>query len=115
MFERDGARTFKKVARYQQFGAVNKAIERTAASSTPKRGGVVWHTQGSGKTLTMLWLALKLRRPAAENPTLVIVTDRNDLDEQITETFRAAASRTRTRPESVRDLRELLARAAGRR
>ena len=54
--------------------------------SPTERGGVVWHTQGRASRLTMLWLALKLRRdPAHENPTLVIVTDRKDLDEQISE------------------------------
>jgi type I restriction enzyme R subunit len=60
---------------------------------------VVWHTQGSGKSLTMLWLALKLRNdPRQDNPTLVIVTDRTDLDDQITKTFPPAASPTPSRP-----------------
>jgi type I restriction enzyme R subunit len=65
VFERDAAtgRTIRKLCRYQQFTAVNKAIERAAkAKKAEDRGGVVWHTQGSGKSLTMLWLALKLRR-----------------------------------------------------
>jgi type I restriction enzyme R subunit len=65
VFERDTAtgRTLRKLCRYQQFAAVNKAIARARKAKTPgERGGVVWHTQGSGKSLTMLWLALKLRR-----------------------------------------------------
>jgi type I restriction enzyme R subunit len=112
VFERDAAtgRTIRKLCRYQQFMAVNKAIERAGRAKTPSdRGGVVWHTQGSGKSLTMLWLALKLRRdPLHENPTLVIVTDRKDLDEQITKTFVACGFPNPEQAESVRDLRALL-------
>lgn len=112
VFERDAAtgRTIRKLCRYQQFAAVNKAIERAGKAKTPTdRGGVVWHTQGSGKSLTMLWLALKLRRdPTHENPTLVIVTDRKDLDEQITKTFLACGFPNPEQAESVRDLRALL-------
>lgn len=112
VFERDAAtgRTIRKLCRYQQFTAVNKAIERAAkAKKAEDRGGVVWHTQGSGKSLTMLWLALKLRRdPLHENPTLVIVTDRKDLDEQITKTFLACGFPNPQQAESVRDLRTLL-------
>ena len=113
VFERDAAtgRTIRKLCRYQQFAAVNKAIDRAAkAKQPPDRGGVVWHTQGSGKSLTMVWLALKLRRDVLhENPTLVIVTDRKDLDEQISKTFIACGFPNPERAESVRDLRELLA------
>ena len=117
VFERDAAtgRTIRKVCRYQQFVAVNKAIDRARKAKRPtERGGIVWHTQGSGKSLTMLWLALKLRRdPAHENPTIVIVTDRKDLDEQITKTFLACGFPNPTRAESVRDLRDLLAGPSG--
>ena len=81
VFDTDNGRKVKKLCRYKQFIAVNKAIDRmrnpgqTRGVPNP-RGGVVWHTQGSGKSLTMLWLALKLRRePSLNNPTLVIVTD----------------------------------------
>lgn len=112
VFERDEktGRTVRKVCRYQQFAAVNKALRRARTAKTPsERGGVVWHTQGSGKSLTMLWLALKLRRGEAhENPTLVIVTDRKDLDEQIAKTFVACGFPNPDRAESVRHLRELL-------
>src|SRR5690606_14619653 len=93
VFERDAhtGRTVRKIPRYQQLIAVNRAVARSVAGKEPtERGGVVWHTQGSGKSLTMLWLALKLRRdPAHENPTLVLVTDRKNLDDQIIGTFRA--------------------------
>jgi type I restriction enzyme, R subunit len=113
VFERDerSGKIVRKLCRYQQFGAVNKAIDRARTGKTAiARGGVVWHTQGSGKSLTMLWLALKLRRdPAHENPTLVIVTDRKDLDEQISKTFLACGFPNPDRADSVRDLRELLA------
>ncbi len=113
VFERDGrsGRTVRKLCRYQQFAAVNKAITRARTAKRPtERGGVVWHTQGSGKSLTMLWLALKLRRDAVhENPTLVIVTDRKDLDRQIAKTFVACGFPNPDQAESVRHLRELLA------
>ena len=117
-FERDAAtgKVVKKVPRYQQFRAVNNAMKRAATGKTvEERGGVVWHTQGSGKSLTMLWLALKLRRdPANENPTLVLVTDRRDLDNQITGTFRACGYPNPERAESVQDLRRLLSGPSGR-
>lgn len=117
VFERDAAtgRTIRKLCRYQQFAAVNKAISRAGKAKKPTdRGGVVWHTQGSGKSLTMLWLALKLRRdPTHENPTIVLVTDRKDLDQQITKTFNACGFPNPEQAESVRDLRELLSGPTG--
>jgi len=117
VFERDAktGRTVRKLCRYQQFAAVNKALARARSAKNPtERGGVVWHTQGSGKSLTMLWLALKLRRDVAhENPTLVLVTDRKDLDTQIVKTFRACGFPNPDQAESVRDLRELLAGPGG--
>lgn len=116
-FERDAStgRVIRKIPRYQQFRAVNRAIERAAKAKKPEaRGGVVWHTQGSGKSLTMLWLSLKLRRdPVHENPTIVIVTDRRDLDEQITKTFQACGFPNPERAESVKGLRALLSGPTG--
>lgn len=83
----------KKVARYQQYFAVRHALERVATFDAEgrRRGGVIWHTQGSGKSLTMVMLAkgLVLDRSIA-NPRVILVTDRVDLDDQITGTFRAA-------------------------
>lgn len=116
-FERDAStgKVVRKVPRYQQFRAVNRATLRAATAKKPEdRGGVVWHTQGSGKSLTMLWLATKLRRdPAHENPTIVIVTDRRDLDEQITKTFLACGFPNPKRAESVREMRTLLSGPTG--
>jgi type I restriction enzyme R subunit len=96
----------KKLARYQQYRAVNKAIERILSGKRPEdRGGVVWHTQGSGKSLTMVYLALKLRRiKELENPMLVVVTDRQDLDNQITKTFKNCNFPYPTQAVSVADL-----------
>jgi type I restriction enzyme R subunit len=115
VFEPEGGRTIKKLARYQQFRAVNKAINRIkTAKSLDDRGGVVWHTQGSGKSLTMLYLAVKLRRQTElENPTILVVTDRKDLDTQITNTFRRCGFPNPTQASSVAALKELIQRGPG--
>ncbi len=85
IFEVDGADITKKMAGYHQFHAVNKAITCTVQAASPEgdqRVGVVWHTQGSGKSLTMAFYAGKIiQHPAMANPTLVVLTDRNDLDD----------------------------------
>lgn len=80
----------KKVARYQQFFAIKKAMQRLKVVEQGKRkGGVIWHTQGSGKSLTMVMLAQAIAmEPGIYNPKIVLVTDRTDLDSQITATFR---------------------------
>lgn len=80
----------KKVARYQQFFAIKKAMQRIRQLEGGKRkGGVIWHTQGSGKSLTMVLLAQAIAmEPCIQNPKIVLVTDRTDLDDQITKTFR---------------------------
>lgn len=113
VYEGRGGRKVKKVARYQQFQAVNlayqRALEATVAGKKEERGGVVWHTQGSGKSLTMLWLAVKLRRAKElNNPMLLVVTDRRDLDKQITQTFIACgfpnpihAARSKPKPKET--------------
>jgi type I restriction enzyme R subunit len=107
----NAGRVIHKLPRYPQFQAVNEAIARIKAAKKPAdRGGVIWHTQGSGKSLTMLWLAMKLRRdPAFGKPTLVVVTDRTDLDDQISGTFLAAGFPNPEQAATVRDLREKLA------
>jgi type I restriction enzyme R subunit len=113
VFDTEGGRKIKKLCRYKQFIAVNKAID-LMKSDAGNRGGVVWHTQGSGKSLTMLWLALKLRRdPTLRNPTLVVVTDRTALDKQISDTFVACGFPNPEQAKSVRDLRHLLTNATG--
>ena len=110
----------KKVAGYHQFRAVRKARASVLAHLKPDgdgRGGVIWHTQGSGKSLTMLMLAGALiREPAMANPTVVMITDRNDLDDQLFDTFAAGRALLRQPPvqaASRDDLKALLDRAAG--
>ncbi|MCO6497199.1 MAG: type I restriction endonuclease subunit R [Chitinophagaceae bacterium] len=80
----------KKIARYQQFFAIKKSMQRIKNIENGKRkGGVIWHTQGSGKSLTMVMLAQAIAmEPSIRNPKIVLVTDRTDLDNQITSTFR---------------------------
>ena len=79
---------YKKIARYQQYYAIKKTLNRIAQSEGLKRqGGVIWHTQGSGKSLTMAMLARKIFEEV-KNPKIVLVTDRTDLDGQISDTFR---------------------------
>ena len=111
VFEVDGGRTVRKLTRYKQFIAVNEAMRRIRTARKPSaRGEIVWHTQGSGKSLTMLWLALKLRRDeSAQQPTVVIVTDRTKLDRQIAGVFTACGFPNPERADSVRDLRRILA------
>jgi type I restriction enzyme, R subunit len=90
-FETDGARTWKVMAKYHQVDAVDAAVESVAAAMTgDRRGGLVWHTQGAGKSYTMVFFVNKLRRDHRfENPTIVAVTDRTDLDNQLADTFTA--------------------------
>jgi type I restriction enzyme R subunit len=82
-----------------------------------KRGGVVWHTQGSGKSLSMVFYSGKLiTAPAMENPTIVVITDRNDLDQQLFDTFAASMQLLRQEPvqaENRDHLKELLKVASG--
>lgn len=115
VYEPVDGRTIKKLARYQQFRAVNKAINRILhADSKTQRGGIVWHTQGSGKSLTMMYLAVKLRRAKElKNPTIIVVTDRKDLDDQITNTFRRCGFPNPQQAESVVQLRQLLQQGTG--
>lgn len=110
VFEAEEGRVIKKVARYQQYRAVNKVIERLKTGSNRKeRSGVVWHTQGSGKSLTMVMLAVKMRRdPELKQYKLVFVTDRTQLDSQLSQTFRGAQEETIHNAGSVAKLKELL-------
>ncbi len=99
--------TIKKIARYQQFRATNKIVNRVL--NDDMRTGLVWHTQGSGKSLTMLFTAWKLRKhPSLNNPTVLIVVDRKDLDNQITGTFISSKLPNTVRANSIRDLRDKL-------
>lgn len=114
LFEPVDGRLIKKVARYQQYRAVNKVIERLKQGSTRKeKSGVVWHTQGSGKSLTMVMLAVKMRRdPELRQHKLVFVTDRTQLDDQLSRTFRDAQNETVLNAGSVAELKTLLSRDA---
>lgn len=120
VFEDDGKTILKKVAQYHQFHAVRKALStalKASGSNGDGKGGVLWHTQGSGKSLTMLFFAGKLiRQPAMANPTIVMLTDRNDLDDQLHGTFSHGKELLRQAPLQAEDrdhLRELLVRHAG--
>lgn len=110
----------KRVAKYHQYWAVNAAVESTVDAAGPdgdRRGGVVWHTQGSGKSIEMLLYAAKVMRdPRMNNPTLVFLTDRNDLDDQLFGEVFAPAEILPERPvqaDSRSHLRTLLTRASG--
>lgn len=132
VFEKTREKTIKKVAAYHQYYAVNKAIDSTIRAAMPpaeklqfeasedpvkygfanakdqpagdKRAGVVWHTQGSGKSLSMVFFAGKLvLAEAMNNPTLVVLTDRNDLDQQLFETFSNCCARLPVRQSTVKN------------
>jgi len=134
LFEQDGDKSIKKIAAYHQFHAVREAVKATVISAErpekntqaePRAGygdkvipgsgkaGVVWHTQGSGKSISMVCYAGKLlAQPEMNNPTIVVVTDRNDLDGQLFDTFAMAAEtlkQTPVRAGDRDDLREILA------
>ena len=110
VFEPERGRLVKKLPRYQQYRAVRHALVRILDGRTPaERGGVVWHTQGSGKSLTMLYLATKLRRsPSMQNPTIVVVTDRRQLDDQIRRTFERTGFPNPEAARNTANLRQLL-------
>ena len=110
LYETVDGRLIKKVARYQQFRAVNKVIERLKTGKDRKeKSGIIWHTQGSGKSLTMVMLAVKMRRDSIlKQYKLVFITDRTQLDEQLSATFRDAQGETVYNASSVAKLRELL-------
>ena len=110
----------KKIAGYHQFHAVKTAVDTTVQASSlegDKQCGVVWHTQGSGKSLTMAFYAGSIiQHPQMENPTLVVITDTNDLDDQLFGTFARCHQLLRQTPaqaQSRRHLRELLKVASG--
>ncbi|MDA9927012.1 HsdR family type I site-specific deoxyribonuclease [Amylibacter sp.] len=111
VFEPVDGRIIKKIPRYQQFRAVHKTIERIKTGKTQKdKSGVIWHTQGSGKSLTMVFLTIKMRRdPDLRDYKLVFITDRTQLDEQLTSTFRNAQGATVRHADSVKSLKEMLA------
>lgn len=115
VFEDDGKQLIKKVSQYHQFHAVQKAVHtaiQAVGVNGDGKGGVLWHTQGSGKSLTMLFFAGKLiQHPQLTNPTIVMITDRTDLDDQLFGTFSRGQDLLRQKPvqaESRAHLRQLL-------
>lgn len=112
VFEPVGSRILKKIPRYQQFRAVHRTIKRLKSGENSKeKGGVIWHTQGSGKSLTMVFLTLKIRRdPELRSYKLVFLTDRRQLDSQLTAVFRNAQNETVHQANSISNLKELLSR-----
>ena len=120
VFGETGSGLAKIIAGYHQFHAVQHAVNSTVTASAPggnQRVGVIWHTQGSGKSLLMAFYAGQLvKHPAMANPTLVVLTDRNDLDDQLFTTFSMCRDLIRQTPvqaDSREDLQKLLARASG--
>ena len=112
--------TEKKLAAYHQYYAVKKAVQSSITASGvhgDKRGGVVWHTQGSGKSLSMVFYSgLLITSVEMRNPTIVVITDRNDLDDQLFDTFAASTQLLRQEPvqaESREHLKDLLKVASG--
>lgn len=117
LFEDDGT-LIKKVAGYHQFHAVRAAINQVVAASRPggtHKGGVVWHTQGSGKSITMTCFAARVMQEAAmENPTIVVITDRNDLDGQLFGVFSLAQDLLREQPVQANTRQDLRAKLGNR-
>lgn len=114
VFETKKGKTIKKVARYQQFEAVNDIVDRTVAqigepADPQDRTGLIWHTQGSGKSLTMVFAAYKLRRhPAMTNPTVMIVVNRRDLKTQLSDDFEVCDYPNVEKALGVEDLKKRL-------
>ncbi|WP_434717202.1 type I restriction endonuclease subunit R (plasmid) [Paraburkholderia sp. A2RO-4L] len=117
LFEDDGG-LVKKIAGYHQFHAVRAAIAQVIEASRPggsHKGGVVWHTQGSGKSITMTcFAACVMRDPAMENPTIVVITDRNDLDGQLFGVFSLAQDLLREQPVQASTRQDLRAKLGDR-
>jgi len=110
VFEPVDGKVIKKVCRYHQFRAVHKAIARLKTGHNRRdKGGIIWHTQGSGKSLSMVFLANKMRRePELKDYKIVFVTDRTDLDRQLTDTFRRCQDETVYHARSIKHFKELL-------
>jgi type I restriction enzyme R subunit len=114
LFSKDEDGDHKILAAYHQYFAVKKAVVSTRrASETDGKGGVFWHTQGSGKSLSMVFYA-KLLQQALQSPTLVVITDRNDLDDQLYGQFAKCADFLRQSPQHAADRIDLKGLLAGR-
>ncbi len=109
VFESNNDKVSKKIAAYHQYYAVNKAVQTTQDAVGPdgdRRAGVIWHTQGSGKSLSMVFYTGKLIL-ALDNPTIVVLTDRNDLDDQLFDTFFGCRHLLRQTPVQAEDRKHL--------
>jgi type I restriction enzyme R subunit len=112
VFEREDNQVIKKVCRYHQYRAVNKLVQRVVEGKHLR--GLVWHTQGSGKSLTMVFAALKLKahqtiqHPSLTNPNIMVLTDRTDLDDQISSTFGACGLPNPLQIKNIKKLHELV-------
>jgi len=115
--EKDTSKFSKKMCLYHQYFGTNKAINQTLRATAPKGNkkiGVFWHTQGSGKSLSMVFYINKLKElPELKSPTFVFLTDRNDLDNQLYKTFLRTGYSTAKQAKSVKDLKDRLKTAAG--
>lgn len=138
LFEQGDDGTIKKIAGYHQFHAVREAVRATVIAATlpqaasnqaeeeratygkrvvpgSRKGGIVWHTQGSGKSISMVCFTGKLmQQPEMQNPTIVVVTDRNDLDGQLFQTFAGARALLKETPQQAEDRDQLRALLNGR-
>ncbi len=110
IFEVIEGKTIKKITRYQQYRAVHKTVEKiTNGKNKKEKGGIIWHTQGSGKSLTMVFLAQVIRRnDELKKYKLLYITDRTQLDSQLTTTFQNTQDETVYQADSVQELRELI-------
>ena len=106
LYDTKGGRRIKMIAKHQQFRAVAQCVDRLN-EETESKGGVIWHTQGSGKSFSMLWFATQLMYKFG-NPTILIITDRKQLDKQIHDTFKKCGFPSPIRAESGRHLSEML-------
>ncbi len=109
-FDSDGVNSYKILAAYHQYFAVRKAIESTKKASADGgdgKGGVFWHTQGSGKSLSMVFYAHLLQK-ALDSPTIVVITDRNDLDDQLFSQFARCSDFLRQKPEHASSREHLM-------
>ena len=112
LYDTRNGRRIKMIAKHQQFRVVARCVEK-ASSSSGDKGGVVWHTQGSGKSFSMLWFATQMMYKLG-NPPILIVTDRRQLDKQIHDTFKQCGFPDPIKAESGRHLSELLKNPRGR-
>lgn len=115
--EKNASKFTKKMCLYHQYFGVNKAINKTLKATGPKGNkkiGVFWHTQGSGKSLSMVFYVNKVKKlPELKSPTFLFLTDRNDLDNQLYKTFLRTSYPTAKQAESIKGLKEKLRTAAG--